>query len=92
TEQVMNRHLVAKMHRFCVADLRNSGLYRAICALVRQLLIDNLFGSDLFRGSLRFAYKIHRREDCRYYIFVKEIRQEIAYSSYIGLRDEEQAS
>ncbi len=57
----MDRHLVAKLHRFGVADLHNSGLFRVIrapqevplgCALNRHILIDNLFGSDLFRGSL----------------------------------------
>jgi hypothetical protein len=57
----MDRHLAAKIRRFCVADLRNSPLLRAIhapqevplgCALNRHILIDNLFGLDLFRGSL----------------------------------------
>jgi hypothetical protein len=57
SEQVMDRHLAAKICRFCVADLRNSPLLRAIhapkevplgCALNRHILIDNLFGPDLF--------------------------------------------
>jgi hypothetical protein len=48
----MDRQLAAKMHRFGVANLRNSGLLRAIRALNRYILINNLFGPDLFRGSL----------------------------------------
>jgi hypothetical protein len=57
----MGRHLAAKICRFCVADLRNSPLLRVIhapkevpleYALNRHILIDNLFGPDLFRGSL----------------------------------------
>jgi hypothetical protein len=48
----MDRHLVAKMHRFGVADFHNSGLLRAIRALNLHILIDNLFDPDLFRGSL----------------------------------------
>jgi hypothetical protein len=59
----MDRHLAAKICRFCVADLRNGPLLRAIhapkevplgCALYRYILIDNLLGPDLFRGSLDF--------------------------------------
>ena len=53
----MNRHLVAKMHRFGVADLRNSWLLRAIRALNRHILIDNLFGPDLLRGSITVEEK-----------------------------------
>jgi hypothetical protein len=52
--------LPPKMHRFGVVDLRNSGLFRAIrdmkelplgCALNQRILIDNLFGPDLLKGS-----------------------------------------
>ncbi len=48
----MDRHLAAKVHRFGVADLRNSLLLRAIYALNRRILIDNLFDPDLFRVTL----------------------------------------
>ncbi len=47
----MDRQLAAKMHRFGVANLRNSGLLRAIRALNRYILINNLFGPDLFKNS-----------------------------------------
>ncbi len=48
----MNSHLAPKMPRYCVANLRNSGLLRAICALYRNILNHNLLRSDLVRGSL----------------------------------------
>jgi hypothetical protein len=62
SEQAMDRHLAAKICRFCLADLRNSPLLRAIhapkevplgCASNRHILIGNLFGPDLFSGSLK---------------------------------------
>jgi hypothetical protein len=50
----MNQLLVAKMGRVGVADLRNSGLLRAIRALNRHILIDNLYGPDLILNFLEY--------------------------------------
>ena len=38
----MNLNLVSKISSFCVADLRNSQLLRAIHALILNILNDNL--------------------------------------------------
>jgi hypothetical protein len=48
----MNENLEPKMSNFFVANLRNSWLLRAICALNLNILNLNLFRPDLIRGSL----------------------------------------
>ena len=48
----MNEHLKSKISNFFVANLRNSGLLRAIGALNLNILKFNLFCPDLIRGSL----------------------------------------
>ena len=48
----MNEDLKPKMSNFFVANLRNSGLLRAISALNLNSLNLNLFRPDLIRGSL----------------------------------------
>ena len=58
----MNSHLVTKLSRLGVANLRNSQLLRALCALILDAapttlsrcgyLIDNLLRPELIRGSL----------------------------------------
>lgn len=54
----MNRQPAAKVHRFGVADFRNSGLLHAIHAMNRYILTDNLFDPDLFRGLLIISLQI----------------------------------
>ncbi len=48
----MNEYLEFKMPNFFVANLRNSWLFRAICASNLNILNLNLFRPDLIRGSL----------------------------------------
>ena len=48
----MYSYLVLRMSSFCVANLRNSLLLRAICALNLDILLHNLLSPDLIRGSL----------------------------------------
>ena len=50
----MNLHLGAKKSSFCVANLRNSWLLRAIGALNLALLAPNLLSPEQIRGSLEF--------------------------------------
>ena len=48
----MNSTLAAKKSSFCVANLRNSWLFRAIGALNLNLFAYNLLRPELIRGSL----------------------------------------
>ena len=48
----MNSRIVFKSAGSCVANLRNSALFRAIRALDPTHLNDNLHRSELIRGSL----------------------------------------
>jgi len=49
----MNEHLAAKISGYCVANLRNSLLLRAIRRLVPENFSSNLHHPELIRGSLR---------------------------------------
>jgi len=48
----MNENLESKMSNFCVANLRNSPLLRAIHALNLDILALNLFCPELIRDPL----------------------------------------
>jgi len=48
----MTRFFRAKMSRFCVENLENSGLFSAIYALNRNILSPEKLNPDLFSGSL----------------------------------------
>jgi hypothetical protein len=48
----MTLDLGAGIRPFLVTSLRNSWLLRAICASNGQIPIADLFGPDLYRGSL----------------------------------------
>ena len=48
----MNLNLVSNISSFCVADLRNSQLLRAIHALIVNILNDNLLHPEQIRDSL----------------------------------------
>jgi hypothetical protein len=47
----MNYFFRAKMSRFCVSNLENSGLFSTICTLNKNTLSPEKFNSDLIRGS-----------------------------------------
>jgi len=49
----MNWFFKAKIPRFCVANLENSGLFPAICALNRAIFSLENFNPDLIRGSFK---------------------------------------
>jgi len=51
----MNWFFKAKISRFCVANLVNSGLFPAICALNRTIFSLENFNPDLIRGSLKIS-------------------------------------
>ena len=48
----MNLNLVSKISSFCVADLRNNQLLRAIHVLILNILNDNLLHPEYIRDSL----------------------------------------
>ena len=52
----MNLYLAAKISSFCVANLRNSWLFRAIGALSLNPFAYNLLRPELIRGSLEVAF------------------------------------
>jgi hypothetical protein len=47
----MDRFFRGKMSRLYVANLKNSGLFSAICALNRNILPPEKLNPDLFRAS-----------------------------------------
>jgi|GEM_PF-3121144 hypothetical protein len=53
----MNSTLGAKKSSFCVANLRNSWLFRAIGALNLNLFAYNLLRPELIRGSLAYFFE-----------------------------------
>ena len=53
----MNLYLAAKISSFCVANLRNSWLFRAIGALNLNLFAYNLLRPELIRGSLAYFFE-----------------------------------
>gem|GEM_PF-2781796 len=48
----MDLHLAAKIRCFFLANFRNSWLLRAMCTSNQGIFISNLYGPNLFRGSL----------------------------------------
>ncbi len=55
----MDENLESRMPNFFVANLRNSGLLRAIRALNLNILVLNLSSPELIRGSCILKNKIH---------------------------------
>jgi len=60
----MDSHLALIISSFCVANLRNSRLLRAICALNLKIFERNLLRPELIRGSLinRWRDSIERHQ------------------------------
>jgi hypothetical protein len=52
SEKVIHLNLGVSIRRFCVGNLRNGWLLRAVSASNRQILIASLGGPDLLRGAL----------------------------------------
>jgi hypothetical protein len=59
----MNRRVPTEMSLFCVEKLRNSGLLRALIALIQSISSRHALDPELIRDSLRPQYILGCRVD-----------------------------